>query len=82
MYNLSILYEFFVTTKKLLCKLFKYQRQFVPDRECANAKPLAFELYKKGYKVWDIGHMFKDYDYWCKKKARTEAEIMQFYMPD
>lgn len=48
----------------------------------STAKPLAFELYKKGYKVWDIGHMFKDYDYWCKKKARTEAEIMQFYMPD
>ncbi|MBQ5851479.1 MAG: DUF1792 domain-containing protein, partial [Lachnospiraceae bacterium] len=47
-----------------------------------NTKQMLVELYKKGYKVWDIGHMFKDYDYWCKKKARTEAEIMQFYMPD
>jgi glycosyltransferase family protein len=46
------------------------------------AKPLAYDLAKRGYKVWDIGHLLKDYDTYMKKKPRTETEIIQFYMPD
>lgn len=46
------------------------------------AKPLAYDLYQSGYRVWDIGHLLKDYDCYKRKKARTEAEIIQFYMPD
>jgi hypothetical protein len=46
------------------------------------AKPLVYDLYKKGYKAWDIGHLLKDYDTYKKQKPRTEAEIIQFYMPD
>jgi hypothetical protein len=46
------------------------------------AKPLAYDMIKAGYKVWDIGHLLKDYDTYMKKKTRTETEIIQFYMPD
>jgi hypothetical protein len=46
------------------------------------AKPLAFDLSKEGYKVWDLGHLMKDYDTFMKRKPRTETEIIQFYMPD
>lgn len=46
------------------------------------AKPLVYDLHKKGYQAWDIGHLLKDYDTFKKHKPRTEAEIIQFYMPD
>jgi len=46
------------------------------------AKPLVYDLYKGGYQVWDIGHLLKDFDCYKRKKARTAAEIIQFYMPD
>jgi hypothetical protein len=46
------------------------------------AKPLVYDLYKKGYQAWDMGHYFKDYDAYMKKRPRTEAEITQFYKPD
>ncbi len=46
------------------------------------AKPLVYDLHRKGYRVWDIGHLLKDYDTYRKQKPRTEAEIIQFYMPD
>jgi glycosyltransferase family protein len=46
------------------------------------AKVLVYGLYKKGYQAWDMGHYFKDYDAYMKKKPRTEAEITQFYKPD
>lgn len=46
------------------------------------AKLLAYDLYKRGYQVWDIGHLLKDYDCYMRKKTRTETEIIQFYMPD
>jgi len=46
------------------------------------AKPLTYDLYQDGYQVWDIGHLLKDYDCYMRKKTRTEAEIIQFYMPD
>lgn len=46
------------------------------------AKILAYDLHKKGYQAWDMGHYFKDYDAYMRKKPRTETEITQFYKPD
>lgn len=46
------------------------------------AKVLVYDLYKAGYQAWDMGHYFKDYDAYMKKKPRTAAEITQFYKPD
>lgn len=48
----------------------------------STAKPLVYDLYKKGYTVWDVGHLFKDYDYYMRKKPKNDNEILQFYMPD
>lgn len=46
------------------------------------AKVLAYDLHKKGYQAWDMGHYFKDYDAYMKKRPRTAAEITLFYKPD
>ena len=46
------------------------------------AKILACDLHKRGYQAWDMGHYFKDYDAYMRKKPRTAAEITQFYKPD
>lgn len=46
------------------------------------AKALVYALHKRGFQAWDMGHYFKDYDAYRKKKPRTDAEITQFYKPD
>lgn len=46
------------------------------------AKVLTADLYKKGYQAWDMGHYFKDYDAYMKKRPRTDDEITRFYKPD
>lgn len=46
------------------------------------AKVLAYDLAKAGYQAWDMGHYFKDYDVYCKKRPRTGEEIASFYQPD
>lgn len=46
------------------------------------AKALVYDLYKAGYQAWDMGHYFKDYDAYMRRKPRTAAEIAQFYKPD
>ena len=46
------------------------------------AKLLVYDMHRKGYQAWDMGHYFKDYDSFMKKKPRTEAEISLFYKPD
>lgn len=46
------------------------------------AKVLACDLHKKGYQAWDMGHYFKDYDAYMRRKPRTASAIAQFYKPD
>lgn len=46
------------------------------------AKVLVYDLHKLGYTAWDMGHYFKDYDAFMKKRPRTASEITQFYKPD
>lgn len=46
------------------------------------AKILVYDLYMAGYMAWDMGHYFKDYDAYMKKKPRTMAETTRFYKPD
>ena len=46
------------------------------------AKVLTYDLAKAGYQAWDMGHYFKDYDAYRKKRPRTGEEIAKFYQPD
>lgn len=46
------------------------------------AKVLVCDLHRKGYQAWDMGHYFKDYDAYIRKKPRTADEIARFYKPD
>jgi len=46
------------------------------------AKPLTYDLHKQGYQAWDIGHLMKDYDAYCKKTSRDADSITTFYRPD
>lgn len=46
------------------------------------AKVLVYDLAKAGYQAWDMGHYFKDYDAYLRKKPRTGEEIAKFYQPD
>lgn len=46
------------------------------------AKPLAYDLHKNGYQAWDIGHLIKDYDAYCRKASRDMASVAEFYRPD
>lgn len=46
------------------------------------AKALVYDLAKAGYQAWDMGHYFKDYDAFLKKRPRTGEEIAKFYQPD
>ena len=46
------------------------------------SKVLVYNLAKLGYTAWDIGHMAKDYDYFCRKQEKSEQQITEFYSPD
>lgn len=46
------------------------------------SKVLVYNLAKLGYTAWDIGHMAKDYDYFCRKQEKSEQQIIEFYSPD
>lgn len=46
------------------------------------AKVLTYDLYREGYLAWDMGHYFKDYDAYRRRKPRTGEEIAKFYQPD
>ena len=45
-------------------------------------KALAYELYKKGYRVLDLGHTFKDYDTYKSNIKMDKKEVMKFMSPD
>lgn len=46
------------------------------------AKAIAVELTNKGYMVWDIGHLIKDYNQYMNGIPRTKETITNFYKPD
>ncbi len=46
------------------------------------AKALVYDLAQAGYQAWDMGHYFKDYDAYLRKRPRTGEEIAKFYQPD
>ena len=46
------------------------------------ATVITWELAHEGYMAWDIGHMAKDYDAYCKKKGKSAQEAVQFFLPD
>ena len=46
------------------------------------AKVLAYDLCKNGYRAWDMGHYFKDYDAYMRSAERTDTEIIDFYKPN
>ena len=37
-------------------------------------KVLAYDMYKLGYRVLDLGHLIKDYDFYKKSKSMTSDE--------
>lgn len=46
------------------------------------SKVLVYRLAQEGYTAWDIGHMAKDYDFFCRKQEKTNEQIISFYSPD
>lgn len=49
-------------------------------------KVLAYEMFKKGYRVLDLGHIIKDYDLYRKHLEKTiqdtEDRLVSFFNPD
>lgn len=45
-------------------------------------KVLAYECFKNGYRVLDLGHVIKDYDTYKKNNLMDEKEIIKFFSPD
>ena len=46
------------------------------------SKVLVYHLAREGYMAWDIGHMAKDYDYFCRNTEKTDHQIAEFYAAD
>ena len=46
------------------------------------SKVLVYHLAREGYMAWDIGHMAKDYDFFCRKTEKTDDQIAEFYAAD
>lgn len=46
------------------------------------SKVLVRDLTKAGYTAWDIGHLAKDYNAWCKRLGRGREDIAKFYAAD
>ena len=44
------------------------------------SKVLCYELSKLGYLAWDLGHLAKDYDAYCKKIEKTTKEAHAKFM--
>lgn len=45
-------------------------------------KILAYDCFKNGYRVLDLGHVIKDYDTYKKDIFMNEQEIIKFFSPD
>nr|WP_241993677.1 GT-D fold domain-containing glycosyltransferase [Helicobacter sp. MIT 05-5293] len=45
-------------------------------------KALAYEMFKKGYRVLDLGHAIKDYDAYKRNIPMTNEEMVKFFAPD
>ncbi len=43
---------------------------------------LVYNLTKKGYMAWDIGHLAKDYNAYMKKIEKNEKNTLKFFKPD
>ena len=46
------------------------------------SKILVRDLTRVGYTAWDIGHLVKDYNAWCKRLGREREDIAKFYAAD
>ena len=46
------------------------------------SKALVYELSKRGYIAWDIGHLAKDYDYYKKNVPRNSDRVSEFFAPE
>ncbi len=46
------------------------------------SKVLMRDLTNAGYMAWDVGHLAKDYDSFCRREQRTGEKIAKFYAPD
>lgn len=46
------------------------------------AKVLIRDLANAGYVAWDVGHLAKDYDTFCRGTNQTKENIGKFYAPD
>ena len=46
------------------------------------SKALVCSLSKEGYMAWDIGHLAKDFDFFCKQHTKTPESISAFFAPD
>lgn len=44
------------------------------------SKALVYRLSQEGYMAWDIGHMAKDYEFFCKKR-NSDKDVKEFYAP-
>ncbi len=67
--------------------LYEKARSFGKDKTLCfilgpTSKVLVYHLAQEGYLAWDIGHMAKDFDYFRKRSAKTDAQIAAFYAAD
>ena len=73
----------FVKYEELKNKLLKLSKDQILIFAIGPAgKVLAYECFKNGYRVLDIGHAIKDYDTYKKNNIMDEKEIIKFFSPD
>ena len=68
---------------EIIEKLLKYPKDYLMVLILGpTATVLAYELSKRGYVSYDIGHVPKDYDAFMKRADRSAEAISKFYAPD
>jgi len=69
--------------EKILSEVKKWDKDTLVILMCGPAaKVLAFDLYNSGYRVLDLGHLLKSYDYYKKNTEMTSENIEKFYGAD